>query len=309
MLAHPADAAGPADVPAILTGLMDGFSVEVTPREAGKLPPLTEFVRPGTRVYITYLTNTAFEDTVATSAKAVAEGMRPVPHLAARAVPDRATLDRIVGALADVGVRDALVIAGSLRAPVGPYAETMQLLDSGVLQEHGFDSIGVAGHPEGNKDIGEPELARALADKNALAARQGLALYLVTQFSFAPEPIVAWERRIRAAGNRLPIVVGLPGLTSPAKLLKFGLSCGVGASLKVLRKQSGGVLKLASSAVYHPDQTLLGLARAVHADPDTLIAGMHFYPFGALAATAAYAEGLRAGRFTVEDGDRLDVTA
>lgn len=303
------DDTGPADVRADLVALMDGFSVEVTPREATKLPPFTDFLTTGTRVYITFLTNTSFEDTVSAAKKAVTEGMRPVPHIAVRSIPDRAALDRMIGSLADVGVRDALIIAGSLRDPAGEYRETMQLLKTGVLESHGITTVGVAGHPEGNKDIGADGLARALADKNALARRSELELYLVTQFAFAPEPIIAWEREIRAAGNALPVVVGLPGLTSPAKLLKFGLSCGVGASLKVLRKQSGGVLKLATAPAYHPDQTLLGLARAVRADPDTKIAGVHFYPFGAIAATAAWADNLRASRFTVDDGDRLHVTA
>ena len=73
---------------------------------------------------------------------------------------------------------------------------------------------------------------------------------------------MAWERRIREAGNRLPVHVGLPGLTSPTRLLRFGLSCGVGPSLKVLRQQAGGMFMLATSPVYQPEDTLLGLADA-----------------------------------------------
>jgi methylenetetrahydrofolate reductase (NADPH) len=103
--------------------------------------------------------------------------------------------------------------------------------------------------------------------------------------------------------------VGLPGLTSPTRLLRFGLRCGVGASLKVLRQQAGGVLKLATTPVHHPDATLVGIAAAVAADPASLLRGIHFFPFGALAPTAAWANDIRDGRFEVDDRDRLRVTA
>ncbi len=292
-----------------LARLTSGFSVEVTPREAPKVPHFGEILATGTRIYITFLANTPFEETLSLAARAVREGMRPVPHLAVRSIPDRAALTGMVSALAELGVTEVLVIAGSVSTPVGAYSETMQVLRSGVLPEHGITRVGVAGHPEGTPDIAARELAAALEAKNALAAEQGLDMYLITQFCFAPEPIVAWEREIRAAGNRLPIVIGLPGLTSPAKLLKFGLSCGIGPSLKVLRKQSGGVLKLATSTVYHPDQTLLGLVRATAADPQSMIRGVHFFPFGSLQRTADWAAQVGAGQFVLDTDDTLRVTA
>ena len=69
------------------------------------------------------------------------------------------------------------------------------------------------------------------------------------------------------------------------------------------------MLKLATSHVHHPDATLVGLAAAVAAEPASLLRGIHFFPFGALAATAAWAVDIRDGRFEVDDRDRLRVTA
>jgi methylenetetrahydrofolate reductase (NADH) len=224
-------------------------------------------------------------------------------------VPDRAALRSMLTDLAAVGVADLLVVAGSLAEPVGEFHESGQILDSGCLEEAGILRVGVAGHPEGHQDVADDELARALAAKERIARTRGLDLRLVTQFCFAPEPIVAWERRIREAGCGLPVHVGLPGLTSPSKLLRFGLSCGVGPSLKVLRKQTGGVLKLATSTEYRPDETLLGLASAVAADPASLLRRVHFFPFGALLPTAAWAADIRDGRFAVSDRTRLRVPA
>jgi methylenetetrahydrofolate reductase (NADPH) len=288
---------------------MTPFSVEITPREAGTLPPLPDLLAPGTAVYLTFLPNTPWEQTVAV-ARAVADaGMRPVPHLAARAVPDRAALRRMLADLSAAGVADLLVVGGSLAAPVGEFHETAQILDTGLLEEAGIVRVGIVGHPEGHPDVADDELSRALAAKTRIAAARGLALHLVTQFCFDPEPIVAWERRIRAAGVAVPVHVGLPGLTSPARLLRFGLRCGVGASLKALRHQAGGVLRLAASPVHHPDETLVGLAAAVAADPASLLRAVHFFPFGALVPTAAWAADIRDGRFELDDRDRLRVTA
>ncbi|MDN5860081.1 MAG: methylenetetrahydrofolate reductase, partial [Pseudonocardia sp.] len=268
-------------VGATLRRLVRSFSVEITPREAAKLPPLSGVLRPGTAVYLTNLARTPWDRTVAAARWVAEAGMRPVPHLAARYVPDRATLRRMLAGIGAVGVRDLLLVAGGT-VPVGEFHETAQILRSGLLEEAGILRVGLAGHPEGHPDVADAVLDAALAAKVALAGERGIAAHVVTQFGFAPEPVVAWERRIRDAGIDVPVHVGLPGLTSPVKLLRFGLSCGVGPSLSVLRHQTGGVLRLATSPVHHPDGLLLGLAESVTADPASLITGVHFFPFGAL---------------------------
>jgi methylenetetrahydrofolate reductase (NADPH) len=299
----------PADLGPALRNLMSPFSVEITPREAPTLPPLPELLAPGTAVYLTFLPNTPWAETVAVAHSVREAGMRPVPHLAARAVPDRAALRSMLAELTAVGVEDLLILAGSLATPVGEFHEAAQVLDSGLLEEAGITRVGIVGHPEGHPDVADDELDRALQAKCRIGRERGLDLHIVTQFAFAPEPIVAWDRAIRAMGVDVPVHVGLPGLTSPTRLLRFGLRCGVGASLKVLRQQAGGVLKLATSHVHHPDATLVGIAAAAAADPASLLRAVHFFPFGALAATTAWANDIRDGRFELDDRDRLRVPA
>ncbi|MPY98056.1 MAG: metFprotein [Actinophytocola sp.] len=300
-----------ANLSDVVRSLTAGLSVEMTPRDVRKEPGLCEQSLPaGTRVYLTFLPRSPFGDTVKAAMSLIDQGMRPVPHIAARGVADAAELDRMVGELADVGVRELLVVAGSIGTPKGTFTDTMQVLRSGVLERHGITRVGVAGHPEGSPDIDVDALETALREKNVFAAEAGCEMYLLTQFCFAARPIVAWERRIRAAGNWLPIYIGLPGLTSPRQLLKFGLACGVGPSLKVLRNQTGGVLSLATTSAYYPDQTLLGLASAVRTDQASLISGVHFFPFGATASTADWAKQIADGQFRIDDRQgRLAVTA
>jgi methylenetetrahydrofolate reductase (NADH) len=285
--------------------LLRDFSVEVTPKEAGVLPGLARAVRPGTAVYLTYLTTVGFDRVLATARQVAELGLRPVVHLAVRAIPDAAALDRTLGSLVDAGVTDLLLVAGSFR-PAGEIENTLQVLESPALRRRAFTGLGVAGHPEGNPGVDPGTVDDALARKDKIAREYGLPIHVVTQFGFAAEPILAWEQRMREAGIGLPVHVGLPGLTSPARLVRFGLSCGIGPSLAVLRKQSGSVITLATQ-VYRPADTVAGLVRAVAAEPERLLASVHFFPFGAVLPTVAWARAISEGRFAVA-GDGALIT-
>ena len=58
------------------------------------------------------------------------------------------------------------------------------------------------------------------------------------------------------------------------------------------------------------DETMLGVARAAVNDPECLVQGFHFFPFGAFAKTAAWANAIRDGQFTLDPStEQLEVTA
>jgi methylenetetrahydrofolate reductase (NADPH) len=296
------------EIAARVAALMRGFSIEVTPRELDSLGPIEGLLPSGTPVFITWLPNAGFEGTVAAARRIAGAGLVPVPHLAARAVRSEQQIEDVVGAVAEqAGVRRVLAIAGSVAELAGPFPATIDLLRTGVMQRHGITWVGVAGHPEGSPDVGDAELVQAITDKNEFAVDSGLDVHLVTQFSFAPEPVIIWERSIRAAGNRLPVHVGLPGAASAATLLKFGLRCGIGPSLAVMRKQAGNVLKLASTKPQYPEATVTGVAAAAAQDGANRFAPFHFFPFGAVARTAAWARAIADGRFALPSDDRIVV--
>ena len=283
-----------------ITELSRPFSIEVTPKEARHIRRFTEDLRPGTAVYVTYLPKTPFAATIETVRRIAADGMRPVPHLAVRAIRDAAHLDEQLAALTgEGGVDEVLLIAGSLPRPAGDFDATIQALRTGVLEQRGIRRVGVAGHPEGSPDISDDGLRQALKEKNEFAVDSEMELYLITQFCFTADPVVAWERQIRAEGNLLPVHVGLPGLASPATLVKFGLSCGVGPSLNMLRTQRSNVLRM-TSLVHYPHETIVGVARAAAEDSETLLRRFHFFPFGSYVRTAAWARSLSDGRFTLD---------
>lgn len=274
---------------------MKGFSVEVTPREAKKIADFRSMLRLDTDVYITFLPGSDFADTCRLAARLRREGMNPIPHIAARSVPNANFLDEGLARLCgEAGVDQVLIIGGAVAEPIGEFSDTMQLLDTGHFDSHGIRRIGVAGHPEGSPDISEEAIEKALTWKNDFATRSDAAFYVVTQFCFESAPIIAWDKRIRAAGNRLPIHIGIPGLATIKTLIAHANSCGIGPSARFVVKHARDVARL--MAVSTPDRLVADLARYKASDPACGITKAHMYSLGGLVKSTRWAYGVVDGK-------------
>ena len=283
-----------------------GWSIEVAPNGAQKIDSFAACLAPGSTVNVTFLPGSDPMDTVAVAQRLYQDGMRPVPHIAARSIRNGNQLDGLLALLVrDAAVDEVLVIGGGVDRPVGAFDCSMQILESGVLQKHGVRRVGVAGHPEGSPDITDEDIAAALDAKNAIARRDGLDIYIETQFCFEADLVLAWEKRIRAMGNRLPIHVGVPGPATIKTLFRFAQISGIGPSTRFISKQARNVTKLMT--VQSPHLLLAGLAWGMAADPDCLIAHFHFYPFGGFAKTAAYADAVAHGQIRLLPKGGFDV--
>ena len=283
------------------------WSIEVTPTGAAKIESFRECLAPGTTVNVTFLPGTDPSDTIAVAERLHNDGMRPVPHLAARSLRNADQLDELLTAFTTrCGVEEVLCIGGGVDNPVGDFSATIEVLESGLIQKHGIRHIGVAGHPEGSLDISDDEVATALSAKNDLAARDGLELYIETQFCFEADIVLDWERRVREAGNRLPIRIGIPGPATIKTLFRFAQISGIGPSMRFVAKQAKNVAKLMT--VQSPHLLIAGLAEGMAADGDCLIRHFHYYPFGGFARTAAYAGAIAEGRIDLLPKGGFDVT-
>ena len=302
----------PQEIKAEVKRLMQDFSVEVTPGELVRLKALPAELPLGSRVYIPWVPGNRVEHTVQAAARLQALGMTPLPHIAARAVTDAASLDNLLTRLhKEAGVQQVMLIAGSSTAPAGSFDSSLQVLSSGLLKRHKFTGLSLAAHPEGSPDISAKALEAALQVKNAFARTSSAQVRLVTQFCFDGAPIVAWERAARTSGNRLPVHVGLAGLASVPTLLKYAHSCGVGASMQLLTGQGlrQGLRLLRVAARLEPGNIVAAVARARLQNPGSLFEGFHFFPFGALSQTVAWAAAVARGQFTLEDnGDGLTLS-
>ena len=109
---------------------------------------------------------------------------------------------------------------------------------------------------------------------------------IATQFCFEADPVIAWANHLAEAGIHLPIHIGVAGPAKLQTLIKFAISCGVGASLRVLQKRAMDVTKLLLP--YEPTEFVAGLAAHKARNPAFGIEQVHFFPLGGIKTNAAW---------------------
>lgn len=262
-------------------GFAARFSVEATKPTAAEIAAIAAVVPGGTEVYITAVPTRTADDVVTAASRVRAAGLEPVAHIAARMVPSAGALDELLRRLGgEAGLTRLLVVGGDVDV-AGPFPDALSIIRNWRLPAHGIAEIGIGGYPEGHPHIPPGRLEASLDEKIALAAAQGLAVHIVSQFSFSGERVVAWLRQLRVCGLRLPVKVGMVGPTSVPALIRFARRCGVSASLR------GLMTGRATSLVGHlgPDRIIAEVAAA---DGLGDIAA-HYFSFGGCVETARYA--------------------
>ena len=74
-----------------------------------------------------------------------------------------------------------------------------------ILSKYNFDEVGLAGHPEGNPDIIDEELNKAIIQKNQFAENVDYKMYFTTQFFFEASSLQKWEEHLESLNNKLEI--------------------------------------------------------------------------------------------------------
>lgn len=281
-----------------VANLTDGFSIEVMPRTAAKVPDFRAILPAGTRVYVAHIDGVPFADMLATTARLAAEGFAVMPHFPARGIRNAAELESRIAGYAEVGVRQALVLAGGIDRPAGDFTDSMQLLATGLFDRYGFTDLHVAGHPEGNREIdrggGETRIFEALRWKSDFQAQTDARMAITTQFCFEAAPVIAWTDRMRAAGITLPVHLGIAGPAKLQTMIKFAMNCGVGASVRVLQRRAADLTNLLLP--FEPTDLLAELAAHKAAHPDFQVEKIHLFPLGGITTTTDYLGSLRPGR-------------
>lgn len=283
-------------------------STEISPHDGNLLDQLARRLPAGMPVYVAHTPKSSLDEVVRVAIRVQSLGFTASPHIVARRLPSEQALTDVLARLHDHGIEQVLLVAGDLDHPIGPFESTLQVIATGALEESGLKRLGVAGHPEGHPTVAPAELLSALRAKQEFAARSGIAVHIVTQFGFNPEAVCAWERMIIEEGVNLPVHVGLAGPTSPARLLKFAIQCGIGNSVRLARNvgTAAGLAGLAAG----PDQMLLGLIRGCMQQAGSHLAQPHVYSFGGAVATADWLRAVMEGDFELAaDGKTFKVSA
>lgn len=303
-------AAGRGAQAALARALADfarGASTEISTHDEKLLPALAQRLPAGMPVYVAHTPKSSLEDVVRVAIAVQAAGLTASPHLVARRIPTGQALRTALASLRAHGIGQALLVAGDLDPPLGPFSSTLEVIASGALEQAGFKRIGVAGHPEGHPAVGPAELLAALRAKQEFASRSGIAVHVVTQFGFNPEGLCAWSRMLAQEGITLPVHAGMAGPTPISKLLKFAVHCGVGNSVSSLVKNMGAVASLTGLAA-GPDEMLLGLVRGCAGHTGSLVVQPHVYSFGGALATADWLRAVMAGAYDLSaDGRKFTV--
>lgn len=268
--------------------LLRHFSLEMTTKDISRLEEAAPLIPAGTQVSVTFLPNESFEDRIRAASLVKALGLIPVPHISARRLQSAAELEGFLDRLAALSCTgQVFVVAGDPSSAEGPYADSLAVIKSGLLEKYGVRHVGIAGYPEGHPDISPEKLWQALGDKKKALDELGLEFSITTQFGFDAERITAWLAELRAQGVDAPVRIGVAGPASVKTLLRFAARCGVAASARVMAKYGISITKLLNTA--GPDPIIEDLAR--HLDPSVHgQTALQFYPFGGLVKTAAWVQ-------------------
>jgi methylenetetrahydrofolate reductase (NADPH) len=260
--------------------VLEGFSLEMTGKDVRKFDQARDAIPAGTRINVTFLENENLDQRV-TAARTVRQaGFVPVPHIAARRLESREALKEF---LVGLETEDIFAVAGDPARPHGPYADSLALIHSGLLEEHSVRSVSISGYPAGHPAISDDALWSALETKTAALSDRGMAGDIITQFGFDAEPVLTWIEQVRDRGIGLPVRVGVPGPAGVKRLVSYAARFGVSTSTGIARKYGLSLTSLMGTA--GPDRFIQALADGYDARRHGDVR-LHFYTFGGLAATA-----------------------
>jgi methylenetetrahydrofolate reductase (NADPH) len=266
--------------------VLDDFSMEMTGKDVAKVENAASVIPPGTRINVTFLENEDLAMRVNAAAAAKRLGFTPVPHISARRLKSQEMLEEFLTALRDIeAIENVFTVAGDPSVPMGPYEDSLAVIESGVLQQYGVKHISIGGYPDGHPDISTNVLWDALEKK--VAALSGLEIpgTVITQVDFDIDRVLQWVAEVRDHGVELPIRVGVPGPASVKLLLGFASRLGISTSTSIAKKYGLSVTNLLSKA--GPDRFIrdlqAGLDPAKHG-----VVKLHFYTFGGFKTTAEW---------------------
>lgn len=265
--------------PAVRSAVQD-MTYELIPMKslAAQIPHLPD----NTRISVTASPVKTLEETLDICAELLDRGHRPVPHLAARMVQDADHVKALATRCRTLGLAEIFCIGGDAEEP-GDYPDAMaflrELLDVAAGE---ITAVGVGSYPDGHAFIPAHALRTALIEKQELFAEAGVAGHATTQMCFSTDAIRKWLKTEREAGLALPVHLGVPGVVDRTKLMSMGMRLGVGASLRYLKKNKAGLVRLFASTGYNPSNLIDPLGR----DFEKLgVTGIHAFTFNQVEAT------------------------
>lgn len=252
------------------------------------LPDQIPHLPAGVRVSVTASPAKGMDATVDWAARLQADGFRAIPHFSARMIPDRAKLAELVERCREAGLTRCFVVGGDADEP-GEFLDGLSLLRAMAEMGHPFTTIGCPAYPQGHPDIPDAALAAALVDKAPFVE------HVTTQMDFDTKAIAAWVHARRTEGFDRAVIVGVPGVADPQKLLNIAARIGVKDAKRFLVKNLRFVTGLARSGGFYKPTGFVEAMAPLLADPAANVTGFHLYTFNAVEATEGWRQSMLAG--------------
>ena len=286
-----------------IKSLLQDYSIETTPNVYDKYGSFSGLVPLQNSIYVTYLPNEDAERIIGTSKKLIEEGYDVIPHLPARTIKNFSDLESFIGALSEkAGCKKILVIGGGGNQK-GNISSSMDVLKTELLSKFNFKYVGLAGHPDGNPDISDENMDKAIIEKNAFARNTDLKLYLATQFFFEASSLKNWENKLNLLDNNLEIHAGIPGPATLKTLVGYATSCGIGNSIRFLSKQAMNISKLVTTRT--PDKLIADLADYKELNPSSKLVKLHFYAFGGIKKTSEWLHSVNCSELEINENNEF----
>lgn len=178
--------------------------------------------------------------------------------------------DDALAELADVGARELIIRWPASVSPPDLLDNAARLVAECGLGSWGITEIGIVAESlAGRQPELSADLLRAFDGVREAGRRYDVGFTLLAPPMRSVDSLVAWECSLRAAGNRLPVRVRLPGI--------------------------------GPNPFRRTVPTLLGLAASVELDPDSLLTELQFSLRGSPGRTTAFADEICRGNFVVEE--------
>lgn len=261
--------------------LFEGFSLEATTKDVATLGSLSRGITPHRIITLPYLPTESDEARIAAASHLVAEGFQPMPHFSARRIASEGEFYALLDGVVKAGAKRCLVIAGDPVQPLGPFADSLALIESNAFENAGMETLGIAGHPEGHSAMSRDETFLVLARKSEAILERGMKAEIITQFAFDADAVLCWLKDLRARGISHRVRLGVAGPASLRTLMRFAALCGVASSASIIAKYGLSLTNLLGSS--GPEKFIARLLTELA--PEHGEVHLHFYPFGGPAKT------------------------
>lgn len=195
---------------------------------------------PGTwDVFVAHLGDQTAESFVLDCLRVRQFGHQPVPHLTARRYRNPEQLAETLQFLSNGGAaQEALILAGDVE-PAGSLKDSLDVVDSGVLEESGLERVWFSGYPEGHPKVSEDDLAKAWKKKLEWSRSCRIPIGVVTQLAKDPETSMAWCRKQGFAGQGIEARISRFLFARPEILMDLARLAGMPAFLQMVRTSGG----------------------------------------------------------------------